>query len=337
MMRSLLPALILTLCAHLGCTRGEPTIYAIAVHPQKPRIIYAATDLTVFKSQDGGKNWERRGEGLEGARVISLGIDPQLTSTIYAGTFATAVYKSVDGAQRWRPANIGLKEHVSVVNAIIVDPNDSDIVFMASTVGPYRSTNAGGSWTEIVHGMESVYAVDIAFDPTDSKTLYAGTSGGMYRSDNRGDRWEIINKGLIEGEVDVALSMGVNSIAIDPARPQHLFIGTTKGLFATASGGREWAERNQGLEAKFINRVLLDPEDRDTLYAGTGKGVFKSGDRAATWAPADEGLTSRVIRSMVMDPSDPKTLYAGTQKGLFKTSDGAQTWTLVPLKSPPPQ
>jgi len=325
--------LIITIgCSLSGCTRGEPTIFTIAVHPTNPNILYLSTRETIYKSRNGGQTWTPLHEGLEQAQVISLAIDPVLSSTVYAGTFATAVYKSSDGGQRWRPANIGLKGHVSVVNAIAIHPKDRNIVYIGTTIGPYRSTDGGESWVEIVHGMESVYVASFAIDPQNPSTLYAGTTGGMYKSIDGGDRWQEINQGLFEESANTAMALGVNTIAIDPIDTQNLFIGTTQGSFATINGGKQWIAKNMGLEAKFVARLLIDPQNRNVLYAGTEKGVYKSTDRAENWTSINNGLTNLVVRSMAFDPSNSNTLYVGTQGGLFKSADGGNTWTQMRIR-----
>ncbi|HET8761024.1 MAG TPA: hypothetical protein VFN94_08140, partial [Nitrospiria bacterium] len=229
-----------------GCTRGEPTISAIAVHPTNPQIVYVSSSKGVVKTRDGGKTWAPITEGLEHSQVLAFAIDPSAPAIVYAGTFANAIYKSNDGGQLWRPANIGMKEHVSVVNAFAISPRTSEELYAATTVGVFRSTDGGGSWVETVAGMESVYAVAIAIDPTNPDIMYAGTSGGMYRSHDRGSRWTIINKGLIAGEVGTAMALGVNAISIDPDDSQRVIIATMKGLFASANRGDTWEARPAG-------------------------------------------------------------------------------------------
>ena len=41
--------------------------------------------------------WERTGDGIEGGRVLALVIDPQMPSTLYAGTYGGGIFKSADG------------------------------------------------------------------------------------------------------------------------------------------------------------------------------------------------------------------------------------------------
>ncbi len=320
-------SIIIILYSLPGCTRGEPTVFVIAVHPTNPNIIYVATRDTIYKSRDGGQTWAALREGLEQAQVISLAIDPILSSTVYAGTLATAVYKSSDGGQHWRSANIGLKGHVSVVYAIAIHPKDPNIIYIGTTIGPHRSTDGGESWVERVHGMESVYVASLVIDPRNPSILYAGTTGGIYKSVDGGDRWKEINKGLFKEGPNTAMALGVNAIAIDPVENQNVFIGTNQGMYVSTDGGDQWVPKSQGLDTKLVARLLIDPNHRNVLYAGTEKGIYKSTDYGETWKATNNGLTNLVVRSMVIDSLN--AIYVGTQGGLFKSTDSGNTW--VPL------
>ena len=313
----------------VGCTRGEPTVFAVAVHPANPRIVYVSASHGVLKTRDGGSTWSPVSEGLEHSQVLAFAIDPTAPSTVYVGTFANAIYKSADGGQRWRPANIGMKEHVSVVNALATYPPDPRIIYAATTVGPYRSDNGGESWEETVHGMESVYTVAIAFDPRLPDTMYAGTSGGMYKSRDRGSHWDRINQGLIAGDVGTAMALGVNAISIDPQEPDHLTIATGKGIFQSRNGGATWEHRPTGLQAPFMTALQRDPKERARLYAGGEDGIFLSRDGGETWTAVTAEPNPRVVRALAVDPSSPGVVYAGTQRGLFKSADGGTTWSRI--------
>ena len=312
-----------------GCTRGEPTVFAVAVHPANPRIVYVSAGHGVLKTRDGGATWSPINEGLEHAQVLAFAIDPTAPSTIYAGTFAKAIYKSADGGQRWRPANVGMKEHVSVVNAFATYPPNPRIIFAATTVGPYRSENGGETWEETVHGMESVYTVAIAFDPRFPEVLYVGTSGGMYRSRDRGAQWTLINQGLIAGEIRTAMALGVNAISIDPEETDRLVIATGKGLFISRDGGAHWEPRATGSARPFMTALQRDPFDRMRLYAGGEHGMFVSGDGGEHWTAVTSSPKPGVVRALAVDPSTRGVLYAGAQRGLFKSSDHGTTWGLI--------
>jgi photosystem II stability/assembly factor-like uncharacterized protein len=324
-------ALTASLVAFWGCTRGEPTIFAVAVHPANSQIIYVSSSKHPVKTRDGGATWTPISEGLEHSQVLAFAIDPAGPSTIYAGTFANAIYKSSDGGQRWRPANVGMKEHVSVVNALAIHPRDSQQVYAGTTVGVFRSTDGGASWVETVAGMESVYVVAVAIDPRSPDVMFAGTSGGMYRSEDGGARWTIINEGLIKGQVGTAMSLGVNAISVNPDDPLQLVIATGKGLFVSANRGATWQPRAAGSGTSFMTALQRDPADPSRLYAGGDQGVFVSTDGGNTWTAVSSDPKPGIVRSLAVDPSSSGVVYAGTQRGLFKSIDGGATWSHISL------
>lgn len=63
--------------------KSSDTIVSIAVHPTNPRIVYVATNESVYKTRDGGGTWERMATDLSTYRVLSLAVDPRHPATIY--------------------------------------------------------------------------------------------------------------------------------------------------------------------------------------------------------------------------------------------------------------
>jgi photosystem II stability/assembly factor-like uncharacterized protein len=317
-----------------GCGKQSDTIVSIALHPANPRILYVATNESVYKTRDGGSTWERMATDLSTYRVLSLALDPQHPATVYAGTMIDAVYKSPDGGQHWMPYNAGLKEHISVVNQFVFDPRDSEKIYTATTVGVFYSTDGGRDWNERMAGMKEVHiVVTIALDPKRPNILYAGTTGGAYRSSDSGVSWKKVNDGLVPAEIlDASMALGVNTLVIDPVNTDIVYAGTTRGLFKTTNGAGSWTRIGRSLGDQYISSLVIDPTNPATLYAGGRAGVQKSADRGETWQPANEGLETLNIRTIAMSPLDPQTLYAGTNgSGLYRSTDGARTWTKIPL------
>src|SRR5262252_6388271 len=88
---------------------GLPAGYiarALVIDPQNPNTVYAGGacgpygPCGIFKSTDGGSNWRPINSGLESTVIVveSLAIDPQNSSTLYAGT--TACFQA-SGAAGW--------------------------------------------------------------------------------------------------------------------------------------------------------------------------------------------------------------------------------------------
>ena len=311
-----------------GCDKGTPTVFSVELNPENSEVLFMATMTGVFKSRDGGVTWESRSEGLSGAHVISIVIDPGSPSTILAGTFGDAIYKTMDGGQHWNPSNIGLKGHVSVVNAFAFYKKEPNVIFAGTTIGPYKSVDGGKEWEERVSGMESVYVVSMVFDPFQEKVLFAGTSGGVYRSDDLGEHWVFKHDGMIKVQKESAMSIGVNGFLVDPVRVGILYAGTSRGLFKSVNGGNHWTEEGKEIGAQFI--IALGMESATgVIYAGTNSGVFKSTDGGKTWVLKNQGLKSTVIRSIAVDRNHPGVVYVGTQKGLYKTTTGGEQWNLL--------
>jgi photosystem II stability/assembly factor-like uncharacterized protein len=336
---TLFPAvrLALILCgllAALGCGKQTDTIVSIALHPTNPRIVYVATNESVYKTRDGGASWERMASELSTYRVLSLALDPQHPATVFAGTMFDAVYKSPDGGQHWLVHNAGLKEHVSVVNQFAFDPRDSESIYAATTVGVFHSTDGGRLWDERMAGMKEVHiVVTVALDPKRPHILYAGTTGGAYRSEDGAASWSKINNGLIPAEIlDASLSLGVNTLVVDPHNTDSVYAGTTKGLFKTTNRGAAWTRIGQALGDQYVSSLVIDPATPGIVFVAGRAGVFKSTDAGATWAASSAGLETLNVRTMVISPQDSRTLFAGTNgSGLYRSTDGGNSWTRVRL------
>lgn len=321
-----------------ACGKQTDAIVSIAVHPTNSRILYVATNESVYKTRDGGLTWERMATDLSTYRVLSLALDPQHPATVYAGTMIDAVYKSPDGGQRWMPYNAGLKEHISVVNQFVFDPRDSEKLYVATTVGVFYSSDGGRDWNERMKGMKEVHiVVTIALDPKRPNILYAGTTGGAYRSMDGGDMWKKVNNGLIPPEIlDASMALGVNTLVIDPVSTDIIYAGTTKGLFKSTNGAESWTRIGQSMGDQYVSSLVIDPTNPKTVYAGGRAGIQKSTDGGETWQPMNEGLETLNIRVIAMSLLDSQILLAGTNgSGLYRSTDRARTWTRVPLTLQP--
>lgn len=79
-------------------------VRALAVDPQNSRRVYAGTvPRGVFRSDDGGRTWEKSREPLT-EHIHSLAVDPN-SGDVYAGTGA-GVFRSRDRGETWHPAGL---------------------------------------------------------------------------------------------------------------------------------------------------------------------------------------------------------------------------------------
>jgi photosystem II stability/assembly factor-like uncharacterized protein len=316
----------------LSCSRGGVSVVAIAINPTHPDIVYLATNDAIYKSRDGGASWVTVNEGMSTYRVLSLLVDPNIPTVLYAGTNSDSVYKSTDGGISWNIANAGMKEHIAIVNNFAVDPRNPRTIYAATTVGMFKTTDGAMLWEYMSVGFESHYIVSVVMDPQNSNILYVGTSGGVYKSTDEAKNWRPVNNGMIkEDQIATAMALGVNAIAIDPRSPNIIYAGTTHGLYKSTNAAESWTFVKGELENAFVAGLVVDYQDPQTLYAGTDRGIFKSLDDAGSFHPMSQGLTNLNVRSVVMNPADHLVLYAGTNNGIYKTTDGGANWVSLSI------
>src|SRR5262245_43963974 len=147
----------------IGPFRGGRGV-AIEGVPGEPNTYYfGAVAGGVWKTSDGGANWKPTFDKVHSTSSIgAIAVAPSDHNVIYAGsgeaalrgniTYGDGVYKSVDGGRNWR--NVGLKDSRHI-GAIIVNPENPDIVFVAAlghAYGPndergiFRTTDGGKTW-----------------------------------------------------------------------------------------------------------------------------------------------------------------------------------------------
>jgi len=112
-----------------------PSVFALTVDPYNSATLYAGTIIGVFKSTDGGANWNFSMTGVHfiGSGVSAVAVDPQTPGVLYAATFGAGIYKSTDGGESWTPFSAGLDGYVT---GLQVSPSGA-CLHAAASVGVY--------------------------------------------------------------------------------------------------------------------------------------------------------------------------------------------------------
>jgi photosystem II stability/assembly factor-like uncharacterized protein len=271
---------------------------------------------TTFKSVNGGSSWGLIDSNPNKFTVLSLAVDPQTPSTIYAGA-GSGVHKSTNGGTSWRVANAGLPT-ARVVESFVINPQTPSTLYARYTDrGIYKSTDGGASWREANNGLSNSFKICLIIDPLNPSTLYAGTFLGVYKSTNGGDNWNQISFGLG--------SATVHAMAIDPVNPSTLYASTNLGFYRSRDGGNSWFRLNSFFSFT-ITHLAIDPVTPSTLYA-LSVTAMKSTDSGISWEPINNGLLFTTPKALVIDPTNSSTLYVASHRnGIFKTTDGGASW-----------
>ena len=178
-------------------------IGAVEIHPTKPEVCYVAAignpfgsnpERGVFKTTNGGQNWEKVLFISESTGVADLEICPDNPDIIYASAWAvdrkpwtiksgsedSGVFKSIDGGNQWTSINNGLTS--KTVFALAVDPENSNTLFAGTSDpfegGLFKSSDGGENWSSISTGLTNLNIRVLALDPFSSDRIYLGTFGG---------------------------------------------------------------------------------------------------------------------------------------------------------------
>lgn len=308
-------------------------LLCFAVAPGSPQVLYAGCDIYggVYKSTDGGANWDFLGLVSGLGNTLDIKIHPVSSDIVYVACGKEGIYKSINGGQDWDL----IFRRDDTVYSLGIDPESPDVIYAglvidaADDYGLYRSVNGGLTWPD--SSFQGNAVLDICFDPDSSTILYAGTSYGVHQSTDGGSTWSF------RGPPDASAS--IQSLVV----ADHLtwYAGSLSDerdagtVYKTLDGGDTW-EISYALGTPVYG-LDIDRQNREILYMAAGasmdgqEGVFKTNNGGETWFPVNTGLTDRMARDVKVDPVTPNMVYAGTDGlgGVYKSTDGAATWHMI--------
>lgn len=141
-----------------------------------PFEMYVATASgKIFKTFDRGENWADLNSDFENfkgsQKLTTLVIDALNFTTLYHGS-SYGLLRSSNGGFSWSPVNVIIPPEALPVNAVAVDPFNSNVIHMAASSQVYKSVDGGTNWS--VDQLPTKLKIKmIKINPKDSKILYA--------------------------------------------------------------------------------------------------------------------------------------------------------------------
>ncbi|MDM8548006.1 hypothetical protein QUF61_16075 [Candidatus Venteria ishoeyi] len=289
----------------------------LQVSPLNDKVLYAATEQGLFRSEDRGVNWLNRGRELGNLNISTLAQHPAFKDVLYAGTLGTGVYRSVNGGFSWQAINADLPGQQ--VRSLRIDPFAHDTLYLAladtgqNDGGVFVSHDRGDSWSALTTTLAadvSVYSLQV--DPFSANTLYIGsTQGELLKTSDAGASWVSLSQGLTGNNVQ--------GLTFDPGNLMQLYVLSDSGLFSSNDGGLLWQVMNSGLENLQINSLKLNTNNTQVLYVATNQGVYQSMDAGAQWATLGADLATIEISALALSTTQTASyLYAaGLAQGIY--------------------
>jgi photosystem II stability/assembly factor-like uncharacterized protein len=247
---------------HMGLA-GTGRIARIVVDPRNPDVVFAAAvgsgfapspDRGVFRTTDGGRNWQRVLFVNDNTGAADVTMDPHDPQTLLAGMWqltihtwtldsggpGSGVYLSHDGGTTWaRIDGHGLPTHPVGKIAVGIAPSDGQRMYALiqdAHPGFYRSDDGGATW-QLVNQEDQIderapYYTRFAIDPDDENRIYF-VSVFISMSPDGGRTVQTFGGG------------GDNhDYWIDPTNPDRMMIAHDGGASITLTRGKSWQAIN---------------------------------------------------------------------------------------------
>ena len=320
------------------------SIGCVTLDPTNPNVVWVGTGENnsqrsvafgdgVYKSLDGGQNWENVGLS-DSEHIGMITIDPRDSDVVYVAAQGPlwqpggdrGVYKTNDGGETWERVL-----HVSDdtgVNEVHLDPRNPDVLYASAYQrrrhvwtlidgGPesaiYKSIDAGATWRKLTEGLPKVDMgkIGLAVSPANPDFIYAVIEAqrdkdGTFRSTDRGESWSKMSD-YVSGSPQY-----YNELVADPVDPDRVYSMDTF-LNVTADGGKTF--RRVGEKKKHVDNhaMWIDPDNPKHFLVGCDGGIYESFDRGKNYR-FFENLPITQFYRVSVDNSQPfYYVYGGTQ------------------------
>jgi len=314
-------------------------ISRIRIHPKNANVAYAAVmgDLYkssetrgVYRTKDGGQNWERVLFANADAGATDLIIDPNNPRVIYASTWrirrtpyslssggeGSALWKSSDGGDTWNEisGNKGMPKLPHGIIGVAVSPVQRDLVFAiveSPEGGVFKSIDGGETWKKINSERKlrqrAWYYTRIYADTKDADVVYV-MNVGYHKSSDGGKTFKRI--GTEHGDH--------HDLWIAPEDNNRLIVGDDGGAQITFDAGDNWSTYQNQPTAQFYRvttdnhfpyRIYVAQQDNSTIRIPHRTLGYSISDR--DWESTAGGESAHIA----VDPNDNDIVYGGSYDG----------------------
>jgi len=283
----------------------DSDVFSIIVDPEHSHTVYLSACSGIYKSENAGTLFRKiQGIPTEARRTRSLMQDPEKREVVYAGT-TEGLYKTVNAGktfERMTDADV-------VVNAVYVDPGDSNRVLLATDrSGVLTSQDGGATFTPSNQGISERKVAAVLVDRDNPELLYAGVVndkkyGGVFRSSDGGAHWEQLGTGLDGRDV----------FSLAETEDGRVVAGTSHGIFVLDDGANpagagslagvgDPPAADGGANAPTAGRAAA-PAAGDSAVASAAGGAVPAADGSAgapaalTWEPRNN-IVNTVVKTV---------------------------------------
>lgn len=351
----------------MNWAKGTGQINQVTINAQNPLQMFVCSGAGgLYVSQNGGVTWTNGGTDhqLPYTSAADCVVSPSNSNTWFLAdgyqpnydgpewNTSTGVYRTSNAGVTWDM--IGSFPPASdwwgfQIHQLLVDPNNSNTVFAATSSGLFKTLNANAApsavtWTRLSSGAatgdpDDSDFFDVVFKPGSSTELYAfaGRRYGnhMLFSADGGATWiQMPGSSTLAPYERVAL-------AVTPANSNLLYVVAVDSTVGSVSrlfryDGSAWVDKgpisgtgsSQGVRLGYADAFAVSPTNQDDVFVGDLWSIARanaSGNGFCAWTSVS-GTVHADIHHLEFSP-DGQTLFAATDGGLFKSTNNGVTFT----------
>ena len=300
-------------------------VHSLVVLP--PNVLVMATHYGLFRSQDGGANWQEVAGGsnqlMAGLMTYSLTystLNPQrlyvLTQpAVIPHTGTVGLYTSADEGRTWK-LSIASASITSRTIFVVSPGNDTpdEVYVYLSEDGPLglkRSLDNGQHFTSTgTLPFGSIFGVLAV--PGSPGHLLAYSSDGMAYSTDSGIHWQVIKN----------ITSSINDVATaGPHSP--IYASGDAGIYSSNNGGKTF--QLVYTQVSFAS-LTVSPMQTQVIYGKTGTSVYRSDDGGHSWNTLPHISGNLAVLSA--DPMNALSVYLSLSypTALYRFSQDSKDW-----------
>lgn len=325
---------------HIGLNKTRH-ISDVVIHPTNPDIIFIGAqgaqygpseDRGIYRSKDGGTNWEKVlfVNNTTGASSLSMDMKNPLILyaafwehsrypwTMQSGGKNSGLYKSTDGGSTWDKLNDGLPEEFGKAGISVSRANPERVFAVLEAEGEkggvYRSDDAGQKWKQVnkdrINIARSWYYMEIFADPQDENLVYVCNAP--------------VTKSIDGGKTfsQVPTPHGDNHhLWINPLDNRKMINSNDGGANVSNNGGKSWSTQQNQPTSQFY-RVITDNLVPYNIYGGQQDNsaiaiASRTNDAGIDWKDwySVAGCESAYL---AFDPDNPEIVFGGCYQGIIE-------------------
>jgi photosystem II stability/assembly factor-like uncharacterized protein len=330
-------------------TSRQLEINSIAVHPSRPDVVYIGTNnYGVMVSTDAGKSFTPINVGFSGRFANAILPDRDIPNRIYASTINTAtgggfLFVSTDNGETWRPSMRSMPARL-ITYSIVQDVTDSNVIYLGTNLGVYRSTDRGTSWAPVWAPVSNVTKKKAPVKKSAAAKNVVPTTKRIAAPKLDPDSiikvQEALNRaGYHVGEPDGKAGPGTQ-IAIKKFQgDRHLPVTgkldaiTLSAMGVSIANAKGIEDSSNMILADAVNTLVhtVDADQKPGLLAATNTGLYRSFDPAKGWEKLAYGLSVDLRTTCISNNlKSPETIWVGTaSSGILVSHDAGATWSKV--------